>query len=88
MLEGPFRVFSTALRTSYKPDRPYPGAVQLVLADDGRLDHSTNQREHRQVLLDWRQVAPNITYTYAQGNHMTMLEQPNVGHLVKQLELS
>jgi thioesterase domain-containing protein len=87
VLRGPMRTFSAALRARYQPDKHYPGPVQLLLADDDRLDQHTNQRNHEHAVEGWKQWAPNIVYTHAPGNHMTMLKQPHVYDLVKLLKI-
>jgi len=85
LLRGPLRTFAMALRTHYTPDRPYQGRVQLVLADDEKLDQDENRRNREQITRGWRRLAPNLTYVYASGNHMTMLKLPYLNGLVHQL---
>jgi thioesterase domain-containing protein len=85
ILRGPLRTFAMALRTHYKPDTPYQGRVQLVLADDEKLDQDENRRNREQITRGWRRLAPNLTYIHASGNHMTMLKLPHLNDLVRQL---
>jgi thioesterase domain-containing protein len=84
-LRGPFRTFSVALRTHYKPTKLYSGLVQLVLADDKRLDQDANRRKHEYIVEGWKRWAPNLLCTHISGNHVTMLKPPHVCDLVQLL---
>jgi len=86
-LRGPLRVFATSLRTHYQPSKSYPGPVQLVVADDAKLDENTNRLEHERISERWKWWAPNLACLHASGNHMTMLKEPYVRSLVQLLSL-
>ncbi|HEV2645632.1 MAG TPA: alpha/beta fold hydrolase [Acidobacteriaceae bacterium] len=84
-LYGPLRTFAMALRTRYIPNEIYHGAIQLVLADDQRLDQAANQKKYQQTVEEWKKWAPNVTHVKAPGNHMTLLKGKNLHELVKLL---
>jgi thioesterase domain-containing protein len=77
-LRGPIRTFGSALRTRYRPQRPFPDPVRLALARDPRLDDQANQRESRATLEGWRLWSPNITCWNGPGNHFSILKAPHV----------
>jgi thioesterase domain-containing protein len=81
-LLGPIRTFGAALRTGYRPRRPFPDPVRLALARDPRLDDRVNRREHHATLERWRLWAPNITCWHGPGNHFSILKPPHVQVLV------
>jgi len=81
-LLGPIRTFGAALRTGYRPRRPFPDPVRLALARDPRLDDQVNRREHQATLERWRLWAPNITCWHGPGNHFSILKPPQVQVLV------
>jgi thioesterase domain-containing protein len=83
MLRGPLRVFAASLRTQYQPAKPYPGPVQLVVADNAKLDGNANRLEHELNAKGWKHWAPNLVCLHASGNHMTMLKEPHVRSLVQ-----
>jgi thioesterase domain-containing protein len=78
VLRGPLRTFAMSLRTHYRPGEVYPGQVRLVLVDDQRLDTETNRKNQEQIVEGWKRWAPNLVYTHAAGNHMTILKSPYV----------
>jgi thioesterase domain-containing protein len=77
-LRGPIRTFGSALRTRYRPQRPFPDPVRLALARDPRLDDQANQRESQATLEGWRLWSPNITCWHGPGNHFSILKAPHV----------
>jgi thioesterase domain-containing protein len=88
VLRGLLRTFATALRTPYRPHKPYPGRMQLVLADDERLDEHANREEHVQTLAEWQRWAPHLLCSHCLGNHMTMLKMPHVRGLAQSLNFT
>jgi thioesterase domain-containing protein len=78
LLRGVLGTFGAALRTRYRPQRPYFGPLRLVLAPEPRPDEHAGRHQQRDVLQGWRQWAPNITHWQGQGNHMTVLRHPHV----------
>jgi thioesterase domain-containing protein len=80
-LRGPLRTFATSLRTHFRPSKPYPGPVQLILVNNHRLDQDANRRTHELLVQRWKQWAPNLVYKNAPGNHMTVLRPPHVAKL-------
>jgi thioesterase domain-containing protein len=85
MLCGPLRTFAMAIRSSFNPNKPHLGAVQLVLVDESKLDHAANGRRQEDIVKKWKRWAPNLIYQRAPGNHMTVLKAPHVlelAHLV------
>src|SRR5262249_51206004 len=83
VLCGPVHAFATALRAHYKPDKPYTGAVQLVLVEDSRLDQPANGRRREIAVQGWKRWAPNLIELKAPGNHMTALKSPHVLELAR-----
>jgi thioesterase domain-containing protein len=77
-LRGPIRTFGAALRTGYRPQRPFPDPVRLALARDPRLDDQADQRERQATLEGWMLWSPNITCWHGPGNHFSILKPPQV----------
>ena len=88
VLLGPIRAFAMALRSHYTPTKPYPGLVQLVLAEDDEFAQSTSPQTKESTLEGWRLWAPNLVYVQARGNHITMLKPPHLHNLVQRLKLA
>ena len=82
-LRGALRVLATALRSSYKPVRPYQGPMKLVLVDDPTLSDEANRCERQRLVESWQLWAPNLKYQHAPGNHMNILKAPNVEVIAK-----
>jgi thioesterase domain-containing protein len=76
-LKGPLNTFAASLRTQYRPTKTYLGPLHLILTDDPRLDQEGNRRRQTQISDAWKLVAPNIHYSHAPGNHMTVLKSPH-----------
>ena len=85
VLRATLRTFSTALRTPYEPRTTYSGPVHLLLADENKMDQDAKQQQHELIVAGWRRWAPNLVYTCAQGNHVTMLEPPDVFDLAERV---
>jgi thioesterase domain-containing protein len=83
MLYGSVHTFAMSLRAHYKPDKPYTGAVQLVLVDDSRLDQAANERRREIAVQGWKRWAPNLIDLKVPGNHMTALKPPHVLELAR-----
>ncbi|MFE9614016.1 amino acid adenylation domain-containing protein [Streptomyces sp. NPDC006012] len=77
VLHGPLRVFAAAVRTPYTPRAPYPGRVQLALADDSLFDGDANRRLKDAMAAGWRRWAPDLEAFDLPGTHMTILRPPN-----------
>jgi arthrofactin-type cyclic lipopeptide synthetase C len=88
MLLGPLTAFAMSLRTTYVPDSPYPKKLRLITVDNPKLDQCANRKVQEQLVLAWRRWAPNLVYSHAPGNHMTVLKPPNVRDLARILEES
>ncbi len=80
-LQGLTRTFGTALRTTYRPERPRRGRVGLVLARDPQLDDAGNARLHAGMLAGWRRWAPDLTCWTTPADHFSVLRPPHVGSL-------
>jgi syringomycin synthetase protein SyrE len=78
VLQGPRRVFGSAIRTCYQPRSPYPDPLWLALADDTLLDDQANQRNHEEISEGWRFWAPQTTSWRGPGDHFTILKLPHV----------
>jgi len=76
-LYGAVRAFGTAMRTSYRPQRPYSGSVRLLLAADPRLDGSNNQRRHLDMLAGWVRSAPDATFWRCAVDQFSVLKAPH-----------
>ena len=85
VLRGPLRVFAASRRIHYQPTGPYPGPIQLVVADDPTLDEAANRLEHESTAEEWKQWAPNLVCLRAFGDHMTMLKEPHAHGLLRML---
>jgi thioesterase domain-containing protein len=86
VLRGPLRIFAISLRTHYRPEKVYPGPVQLILVDNPKLDQDANRRSQKCIVDGWKQWAPNLICTYAPGNHMTVLKPPHVQTIARLLQ--
>lgn len=80
-LQGLTRTFGTALRTTYRPERPHRGRIGLVLARDTHLDDAGNVRKQAQMLDGWRRWAPDLVAWTTPADHFSVLRQPHVGAL-------
>ena len=78
MLVGVVRTFGTALRTTYLPSSPYPGPLRLVTVRDTREEANADERRREKQVEEWRRWAPHLSSWYGPGNHMTLLDDPNV----------
>jgi thioesterase domain-containing protein len=79
-LRGLLNTFAAAMRTHYRPDAIYPGAVRLVLVNDAKLDANSNQRQQGSI-AGWQRYAPDLVAVQAPGNHITVLKRPHVDSL-------
>lgn len=71
------RVFSANLNTVYVPETPLATEVYLVQTDD--VDPNDEEAiPPEEVVRRWRAVAPNLAVLRGPGNHMTMLEHPQI----------
>ncbi|AVE04336.1 non-ribosomal peptide synthetase [Pseudomonas palleroniana] len=75
---GPARTYAAALRTVYRPARPYRGVARLLLARDATLDRAGNQRDQGLMIEGWRRQGSGLEVGYGEGNHFTLLKAPNV----------
>ncbi|PXX33090.1 alpha/beta fold hydrolase, partial [Undibacterium pigrum] len=82
-----FRSFKTALNSDLSKESRYNDEVLLVLAENSKED---NHESHVKTLLGWRKITPKMTFIYASGNHLTMLNAVNSKNiaslLVKRLD--
>jgi arthrofactin-type cyclic lipopeptide synthetase C len=85
ILDGPMKAFAAAIRASYTPSHPYLGSTHLILVDDPRLDPETNRKRHIACHEGWLRWAPNLTVTYLDGNHMTLLSPKYVDGLAAEI---
>jgi amino acid adenylation domain-containing protein len=84
-LQGVVRTFAANLRTVYKPESMFNGAVNLVLARDPLLVENAWIRKRTNIADGWRYFAPQLTESFSLGNHMTVLSPPYVQSLVTNL---
>lgn len=82
-LKGGLRTFATTLRTDYLPQRPYHGAIRLVIVADHSADGPTNEQRNQTKTSGWRQFAPQLSCWKGPGNHMTILKPPHVAELAR-----
>jgi amino acid adenylation domain-containing protein len=83
VLCGPLRTFAMAIRSSFNPNKPYLGAVQLVLVNESKLDQAANRQRQEDIAKKWKRWAPNLIHRHAHGNHMTVLKVPHVLELAR-----
>jgi arthrofactin-type cyclic lipopeptide synthetase C len=83
---GPLRTFATAVRAVYKPNEIYPGPIQLVLADDPKLDEAANLQKYKETTEGWKRWAPNLVCTRSHGNHMTVLKPLHVHDVARLIQ--
>ncbi|NER62480.1 hypothetical protein G3435_26145 [Pseudomonas sp. MAFF212428] len=77
-LQGMVGCFARALRTVYRPQPGYSGAVSLVLVADPGLDAPGNAREQAAALAGWQQVLPQLVAWHGPGDHFSILKAPEV----------
>jgi thioesterase domain-containing protein len=82
-LQGSIRVFGTAIRTPYVPQRSYSGSLNLVCIDDRDLDPDANRRLHAKTVSGWSRCAPRLRRWDGPGNHITILKAPHVERLAE-----
>jgi thioesterase domain-containing protein len=75
-------VFEANLNTGYVPDRPLDVPTRLLRAADVRPDDQGRATDRVQ---GWRLYAPLASDTVLTGNHMTMLQAPQVQALAQAL---
>jgi amino acid adenylation domain-containing protein len=80
-MRGIVRAFCTNLNTHYVPPSGYPHALQLVLASE----HAAAGDSPLERAAAWQAHAPAAASWVSSGNHMTLLSQPHVQHLVNWL---
>lgn len=85
-LRAIMRVFATNLNTEYMPLRPYLAPLHLVLASETMPDARGGYTEQRDVIDQWGQFAPDTRTWIGQGNHVTMLDSPQVDELASWLQ--
>jgi arthrofactin-type cyclic lipopeptide synthetase C len=83
---GALRTFATSIRAPYRPTAIYTGAAHLIVADDPRHPADVNLKYQHQLLQAWTRWLPNMMYTHASGNHITMLKEPNVNGLASSIQ--
>ncbi|MDD5035056.1 MAG: alpha/beta fold hydrolase, partial [Methylococcaceae bacterium] len=81
-LRGTLRTFASCLRTSYRPEAIYSGAVRLVLVGDDRLTEKADRQLRETIIAGWKRWAPELTVCRGGGNHMSVLKPPHVKVLV------
>jgi len=81
LLRGPTSVFSSALRTSYVPRGFYSGKARLVLLPKTDTSEPQNKLRQTRTAAAWRAWVPNLEVWEGPGNHMTVLQPPNVAQL-------
>ncbi|MBV9759991.1 MAG: amino acid adenylation domain-containing protein, partial [Acidobacteriaceae bacterium] len=87
ILRGVFRTFAAALRATFRPSRAYEEPMQLILADDPKLDQPGNVKKQKDLVTRWRRFAPKVVYKHADGNHLTMLQAPHASNLARLIRL-
>ena len=77
VLRGPVNAFSRAVRSEYRPRHSYTGEVDFALATGASSGVGLEERT-----CSWRRAAGRTIFWEAPGDHMTMLQRPQVGALV------
>ncbi len=90
-VRGLVRVFGTNLNTAYVPTAQFPGEVIIVQPEDtSEPDGDTRENTASHVgtagsLADcWQPYARRVRIVTIPGNHMTMLQQPNIASFVRE----
>jgi thioesterase domain-containing protein/malonyl CoA-acyl carrier protein transacylase len=85
-LRGIMRVFATNLNTEFRPLRPYPGPLHLALASETMPDARGDHTDQHDLIDQWRDFAPDTRTWIGPGNHMTLLDSPQVDELASWLQ--
>jgi len=79
VVESMVRVFAVNLRTYYVPAAVVPGEVVLVFPEEQPDDDPDEEPlDIEKRLEQWRRHVPHLRTVSTPGNHMTMLDSPNV----------
>ena len=81
-IRGMVRVFIANEHMEYWPKEKYQGEALLVNA----LDAKENKIERQKRYLRWKSHIPNLDYQESPGNHITLLDNPNVKVLAELIE--
>ncbi|MDR6675064.1 arthrofactin-type cyclic lipopeptide synthetase C [Xanthomonas translucens] len=82
-LHGSLRSFAACLRTRFRPQRPFEGDVLLVTASEN--DAPGSGAQPGEVAQQWRRWAPALRHRVLPGNHMNLLQAPQVASLAELL---
>lgn len=90
-IRGLVRVFGTNLNTAYVPESQFPGEVIIVRPADSaspdgnaREGAAANDEAAGSLADSWHRYARRVRKIIIPGNHMTMLQQPNIDSLVRE----
>ncbi|GGM45946.1 hypothetical protein GCM10012275_16200 [Longimycelium tulufanense] len=76
---------SSALARHYTP-QPYDGPVVLYQGEEPMPDEASDPEHNRtHPTFGWSEVCPNLEVVPVPGNHMTLMNQPNVEIVVRHL---
>jgi thioesterase domain-containing protein len=78
MLLGPYRGFESCLRANYVPDKSYDAEIHLIQVDDHRVGKIINDQKRSAVRSGWMRWVRRLDVTRANGNHVTLLQEPYV----------
>jgi hypothetical protein len=90
-LSGIVRVFSACTRTRYSPQKRFPGEIVIIQADDEMHGSARALEELPEVprrsgfAVAWEPHGAHVSSIFTTGNHMTLLQQPHVGKIARQL---
>ena len=74
---------------NYRPERPFDGDLVLFRATHGKGPDEPYVERYEDPLLGWGQRTTGDVWAYdVPGGHSSMLQEPHVRALAKQLQLS
>ena len=81
-IRGMVRVFIANEHMEYWPKEKYQGEALLVNA----LDAKESKMERQKKYLRWKSHIPSLGYQESPGNHITLLDNPNIKVLAEIIE--
>ena len=84
-IKGMVRVFDANLNTSYLPTARYAGEVAVGRIEESSCLKRANDERQQRVDTTWHDHAGTVVEFMLPGNHMTLLNSPNVERVAEHI---